>query len=89
MCGTRHTVTLHEPRLDRGVHQISGGVFARNKADYGGFLYKVGVGNTICSNATIEGNVGVDGGAIYAVDGAIVDWECDLVENTALTAPAM
>lgn len=71
------------------MQQISGGNFTRNEADYGGFLYKEGSGSTVCSNATITEHMGVDGGAVYALANAVVDWECDLVNNTALTGPAM
>lgn len=71
------------------LFQIKGGVFAHNKADFGGFLYKKGVGDTSCSGAVIEQHTGVDGGAIYALDDAKLEWECDLLKNTAVAGPAM
>lgn len=52
-------------------------------------MYKKGEGETSCKNASILQHEGVDGGAIHAVDGAELDWECDLGYNTALAGPAM
>lgn len=69
--------------------QITGGNFTDNEADFGGFLYKEGPGNTSCTGASILGHTGVDGGAIYAVDKAVLDWACDLGNNLALAGPAM
>lgn len=60
-----------------------------NEAGFGGFLYKIGEGHTSCSGATIDSHTGVDGGAIYAVDEATLDWQCDLGRNTAVSGPAM
>lgn len=74
---------------DTETRQITGGNFTGNVADFGGFLYKEGAGNTSCTGASVEKHQGVDGGAIYAVDGATLEWECDLVENVALSGPAM
>lgn len=68
---------------------MTGGTYENNSADFGGFLYKEGEGSTSCSGASIEHHEGVDGGAIYAVDGAVLDWECDLIKNSALAGPAM
>ena len=48
-----------------------------------------GDGITSCTGASLVGHEGVDGGAIYAVDDAVIDWACDLVENKALAGPAM
>ncbi|CBJ32402.1 adhesin-like protein [Ectocarpus siliculosus] len=69
--------------------EITGGTFISNKADFGGFLYKAGEGNAACSGATVLQHEGVDGGAIYAVDGANLEWECHLRENSALIGPAI
>lgn len=69
--------------------QITGGTYRNNTADYGGFLYREGEGITSCTNASILQHHGVDGGAIHAVDGAELDWQCDLGNNTALAGPAM
>ena len=69
--------------------QITGGIFTDNTADYGGFLYNNGKGTASCTNASILRHEGVDGGAIYAVDGATLEWACDLGENSALAGPAM
>lgn len=69
--------------------QITGGIFVANMADFGGFLYKEGGGKATCTGASIVGHIGVDGGAIYAVDDADLYWECDLIENVALSGPAM
>lgn len=71
------------------LNQISGGSFTSNKADFGGFVYKEGKGNTSCDGASIDGHKGVDGGAIYAVDGATLDWKCNLKGNLAVSGPAM
>ncbi|CAM9293851.1 unnamed protein product, partial [Laminaria digitata] len=72
-----------------GNIQITGGNFRSNKADFGGFLYKKGEGTASCEGASILGHEGVDGGAIYAVEDAVLDWACDLVDNKALAGPAM
>lgn len=69
--------------------QITGGTFVANEADLGGFLFKEGDGKATCTGASILGHKGVDGGAIYAVDGADLYWECDLINNEALSGPAM
>lgn len=71
------------------VYQITGGTFTGNEADFGGFLYVEGDGATSCEGASVEENSGVDGGAIYAVDGATVNWSCHLINNEALSGPAM
>lgn len=55
-------------------------------------MYKEGAGNATCTGGaatSVTGHRGVDGGAIYAVKGATLDWSCDLVENQALAGPAM
>lgn len=69
--------------------QITGGNFTNNVADYGGFLYKEGEGETSCEGASILRHRGVDGGAIHAVDGAALDWACHIGENYALSGTAM
>ena len=69
--------------------QITGGNFSKNQADFGGFLYKEGEGNASCEGASILNHTGVDGGAIYVVEDAVLDWACDLEENIALAGPAM
>ena len=72
--------------------QITGGTFAGNQADFGGFLYKQGAGNATCTGGGTTpaiGNRGVFGGAIYAVKGASLELSCDLVENEAQIGPAM
>ncbi|CAM9587167.1 unnamed protein product [Ectocarpus fasciculatus] len=69
--------------------EITGGTFTANTADFGGFLYKAGEGTAACSGATVLRHVGVDGGAIYAVDGANLEWECHLRGNSALIGPAI
>ncbi|CAM9101274.1 unnamed protein product, partial [Laminaria digitata] len=69
--------------------QITGGNFTNNKADFGGFLYKGGAGETSCTGASILGHEAVDGGAIYAVDDATVHWECDIRDTSAITGPGI
>lgn len=73
----------------RCVHQITGGNFTGNMADDGGFLYKEGAGKASCSGASVVRSKGVDGGALCAVDGASLEWECNLVANSALSGSAM
>lgn len=73
----------------RGLFQISGGNFTENEADLGGFLSKAGRGITSCKGASVVRHKGVDGGAIYAIDGATLEWECDLKHSSALVGPAM
>lgn len=34
-------------------------------------------------------NEAVEGGAIYAIDEATVDWSCDIRESSAISAQAM
>ena len=70
-------------------HQITGGNFSNNKADFGGFLYREGTGNTSCEGASILQHDAVDGGAIYAIDDATVNWACDIRENSVISASAM
>ncbi len=70
-------------------YKITGGAFLSNKADFGGFLYKKGVGSVSCAGASAEGNQAVDGGGVYAVENATLHWECDMVDNSALSGPAM
>ncbi|CAN0138387.1 unnamed protein product, partial [Pylaiella littoralis] len=72
-----------------GHINITGGKFMGNEAFFGGFLYKEGAGNAFCTGATVTGNSGVNGGAIYAVEGAELEWGCDLVENSAILGPAI
>ncbi|CAM9772969.1 unnamed protein product, partial [Ectocarpus sp. 12 AP-2014] len=72
-----------------GHINITQGTFTNNKADFGGFLYKEGPGDASCTGASVEGHRGVDGGAVYAVEGAKLEWGCDLVNNSALAGPAM
>ena len=89
------SVPLQKDRFDDrhilrlSFDQITGGTFANNKADYGGFLYKEGEGNTSCTGASILRHQGVDGGAIHAVDGAVLDWACNIGESSALAGPAV
>lgn len=52
-------------------------------------MYAEASGNTSCEGASVEGNIAVNGGAIYAVDGAVVDCACHLIGNEALSGPAM
>ena len=52
-------------------------------------MYVEGDGNTSCIGTTVEKNSAVDGGAIYAVDDAVLDWACALIGNEAITGPAM
>ena len=52
-------------------------------------MYKEGEGNASCEGASILNHTGVDGGAIYVVEDAVLDWACDLEENIALAGPAM
>lgn len=66
-----------------------GGDFRDNKASYGGFLFKREESTVLCSEAIIERHEAIEGGAIYAMDESILDWRCDLVENTAVSGPAM
>ncbi|CAM9462085.1 unnamed protein product, partial [Ectocarpus sp. 12 AP-2014] len=72
-----------------GHIDITQGTFTNNEADFGGFLYKEGPGNASCTNASVAGHRGVDGGAVYAVEGAKLEWGCDLVNNSALAGPAI
>lgn len=69
--------------------KVTGGNFIGNAADFGGFVYKKGIGLTTCTGASIVNHYGVDGGAIYVVDGAQVEWECDVGMSHALTGSAM
>lgn len=69
--------------------QITGGTFTDNTADFGGFLYTEGDGLSSCKGASVVNHNAVDGGAIYAVEDAEVDWACHLVKNRALSGPAM
>ena len=71
------------------TEQITGGYFDGNEADEGGFLYKEGRGDVSCVGATVLRSKGVNGGAIYAVNDAVLDWRCNISENTALAGPAM
>lgn len=73
----------------RQLFQITGGVFSHNVADNGGFLYIQADGNTTCKGASVERNAAVNGGAIYAVNGAVIECECHLIGNMALSGPAM
>ncbi|CAM9271368.1 unnamed protein product, partial [Ectocarpus sp. 8 AP-2014] len=72
-----------------GHINITQGTFTNNEADFGGFLYKEGPGNASCTGASVSGHRGVDGGAVYAVEGAKLEWGCDLVNNSALAGPAI
>ncbi|CAN0356022.1 unnamed protein product, partial [Ectocarpus sp. 12 AP-2014] len=72
-----------------GRINITQGTFTNNEADFGGFLYKEGPGNASCTGASVVGHRGVDGGAVYAVEGAKLEWGCDLVDNYALAGPAI
>lgn len=69
--------------------QITGGTFSNNMAEFGGFLHKEGAGETSCKGASIQHNRAADGGAMHVVDGATVDWACDIRSNTAITGGAM
>ncbi|CAM9130909.1 unnamed protein product [Laminaria digitata] len=76
--------------IDDGAQfKITGGNFTNNKADFGGFLYKEGAGETSCSGASILAHEAVDGGAIYAVDDATVHWACDIRDTSAISGPAI
>lgn len=48
-----------------------------------------GAGTTSCEGGSVEKHRGVDGGAVYAVEDAVVDWACHLIDNEALSGPAM
>lgn len=52
-------------------------------------MNKRGPGHASCIGASINHHEGLDGGAIYAVDGANITWACDIANNSALSAPAM
>lgn len=69
--------------------KITGGTFSGNNADFGGFLYNKGGGIVSCTGGLVEGNHAVDGGGVYVVENATLDWACDLTGNTALTGPGM
>ena len=71
------------------VPQITGGIFTRNTADYGGFLYAESKSKTVCAGVFVMGHTAVYGGAIYATEEAVLDWACDLAGNEALLGPAM
>lgn len=78
-------LSLHN-EIDR---QITGGSFFHNRADFGGFMYKSGAGNTSCSGASVTHNRAVDGGGAYLNQNATVEWSCDLTGNRALSGAAM
>lgn len=77
------------PPLAYFPKQITGGNFSGNKADFGAFMYRTGPGETSCEGVSILDHEAVDGGAIYAIDGATVDWACDIRDNSAISAAAM
>ena len=54
-------------------------------------MYVEGDGSTSCigTGTIVEKNSAVDGGAIYAVDDAVLYWACALIGNDAITGPAM
>ena len=60
-----------------------------NTAAYGGFLYKKGRGHVLCMGASIRQQTALEGGAIYAVDGANITWTCDMANNSATLGTAM
>lgn len=64
-------------------------MFSENNADFGGFLHKKGAGTASCEGAAILNNTSLGGGALYAVDGATILWECDIGNNFALAGPAV
>ncbi|CAN0005479.1 unnamed protein product [Ectocarpus fasciculatus] len=74
---------------EKGHINITQGTFTNNVADFGGFLYKEGEGTASCTGASVTGHRGVDGGAVYAGEGAKLEWGCDLVNNYALAGPAI
>lgn len=71
------------------LYKVTGGNFTANLADFGGFLYKDGAGLATCTAASITDHQGVNGGAIYAVGEAEIEWECDVGRSHALSGPAM
>ena len=75
------------PTLEK--NKVTGGEFLGNKADFGGFLYNTGPGSVTCAGALVGRNRAVDGGGVYVVENATLDWACDLVQNSALSGPAM
>lgn len=52
-------------------------------------MYKEGAGDTSCIGASILQNEAVDGGAMYLVNDATVDWTCDIEDNSAISGGAM
>lgn len=72
-----------------GDVQVTGGTFTSNTAYFGGFLYAIGDGKTTCEGTAVVNHNGVEGGAIYAADDAIIDCSCHLIGNKALSGPAM
>lgn len=69
--------------------KITGGTFSGNRADFGGFLYNRGAGDVSCVGGSVEGNQAVDGGGVYILENATLDWACGLSGNTALSGPAL
>lgn len=69
--------------------QVNNGSYMHNEADFGGFIHKEGQGNATCSGAYVANNTGLNGGAIYAFGGANLDWQCELVNNSAVSGAAM
>lgn len=69
--------------------QVTGGVYESNRADFGGFLYKDGDGDAACVGVSVFNHTALNGGAVYILDGATLDWQCDLAMNDALTGPGM
>lgn len=52
-------------------------------------MHKEGDGIASCEGASILRHTGKDGGTIYAIEGAVLDWRCDLQENVGLAGPTM
>ena len=52
-------------------------------------MFARGGGTMSCKGATVEGSSAVDGGGLYIISGATMEWECDLISNSALSGPGM
>lgn len=48
-----------------------------------------GPGHASCSGAIMENNSGLDGGVVYIMSDASLDWQCDMINNYALVGGAM
>lgn len=52
-------------------------------------MFKENDGPTSCADAYISYNEALNGGVIYATEEAVIDWKCDMTNNSALSGSAM